>query len=54
MFERPILIFSEFCDYSVQFFNILKEHEQIFKHFEFLNLDPDTETGQRPQLFYVI
>lgn len=52
-FEKPILIFSEFCEHSQVFIEHLRKFPELFKTFVYLNIDPDINNN-RPNIFYKI
>jgi hypothetical protein len=54
MFERPILLYSNYCAYSQQFIEILLENKEIFETFIRVNIDINIDTKRRPDLFYEI
>lgn len=54
MFERPILFYSEYCNFSKTFINNMLKHPEIFEEFIRINIDIDPETNQRPFIFYKI
>ena len=54
MFERPLLIFSEYCNHSVNFLNVLMKHPDLFDSFGKINIDIDPKTRRRPQIFFDI
>jgi hypothetical protein len=54
MFENPILIYSEYCNYSLQFIQALEKYPDLFDAFKTISVDVDTRTQQRPTVFYDI
>ena len=52
MFDRPILVYSDYCIYSKQFLQLLMKHKALFDSFIRLNIDIDSRTKQRPAAFY--
>lgn len=54
MFERPILIYSDFCSYSAKFLNLLTQNTELYKSFIRINIDVDPKTKSRPNIFYEI
>jgi hypothetical protein len=54
LFERPILLFSDFCIHSRNFLQILVKHPDLFKAFIRINVDVNPQTKQRPVAFYRI
>lgn len=54
MFERPIVIYSNYCTYSQSFMQALSELPDIFDSFIRLCIDVDINTGKRPDIFFVI
>jgi hypothetical protein len=54
MFERPILIYSDFCVHSKNFIAKLIKHSELYEKFIRLNIDVEPDTKQRPPVFYAI
>jgi hypothetical protein len=54
MFERPILIYSNYCNYSKLFIQYLLQFPELYDSFIRLNIDYDINTKQRPKEFYEI
>jgi hypothetical protein len=54
MFERPILFYSNYCNYSKLFIQKLSQFEPLFDSFIRINIDIDPQTKQRPKVFYEI
>lgn len=54
MFDRPILIYSDYCIHSKNFLGILIKHPDIFNSFVRINVDVNSETKQRTPIFYKI
>ena len=54
MFDRPILLFSEYCIHSKNFLVLLHKHTNLYNTFIRLNVDVDPRTKQRTPLFYKI
>lgn len=54
MFQSPILVYSEYCNYCATFINALVKHPKIFESFVKINIDPESSTKQRPHIFYEI
>jgi hypothetical protein len=54
MFEQPIFIFSEYCQHSINFINVLRKHPDFINQFKLINIDVDPQTKQRPRVFYDI
>lgn len=54
MFERPIVIYSNYCTYSQSFMQALSESPDIFEAFIRLCIDVDINTGKRPDIFFII
>lgn len=52
--DKPTILYSEFCNYSMQFLNILGKHPQLHDNIEVINIDPLPNTNQRPPIFYNI
>lgn len=51
LFERPILIWSEYCNYSKNFIGALVKHNELYESFVRVNIDVDPNTHRRPALF---
>ena len=54
MFDRPILIYSNYCNYSKLFVEHLTKFPPLFEAFIRVNIDPVDSTKQRPKVFYEI
>jgi hypothetical protein len=54
MFENPIIVYSEYCNYSLQFIQALEKYPDLFDAFVKISVDVDTRTQQRPTMFYDI
>jgi len=54
MFERPILIYSNYCKYSKLFIKHLLEFSELYETFIRINIDITPENNQRPDIFYEI
>jgi hypothetical protein len=54
MFDKPILIYSDFCVYSKNFIETLMKHETLFDSFIRMNIDVQPNTKKRPHAFYQI
>lgn len=54
MFDRPILFYSEYCIHSTNFINTLMKHQELYESFIRISIDVDTNTRQRPKVFYDI
>jgi hypothetical protein len=54
IFERPILIFSNYCKYSNLFLENIVQYPELFDLFIRVNIDVDPETAERPAIFYEI
>jgi len=54
MFERPILIYSNYCPHSQKFINSLIKVPQLFESFVRINIDVNPETNSRNPIFYEI
>lgn len=54
MFDRPILIYSNYCNYSKLFINHLTKFQPLFEAFIRVNIDADPNTKRRPKTFYEI
>lgn len=54
MSQQPILIYSDYCQHSVNFINVLRKHPDIIQQLSLLNIDVDPQTRKRPSEFYTI
>lgn len=54
MFDKPILIYSEYCKFSKNFLTTLMKHQTLFDSFIRMNIDADPATRKRPNAFYQI
>lgn len=54
LFQRPILLYSEFCLHSKDFLKELIKFPHVYDAFIRLSIDVDADTNQRPYLFYLI
>lgn len=54
MFERPVLIYSNYCEHSQRFINTLLKVPQMFEAFVRINIDINPETNTRNPVFYEI
>lgn len=54
MFERPIVIYSNYCTYSQSFMQKLSDSPEIFEAFIRICIDVDINSGKRPDIFFVI
>ena len=57
MFSRPILIFSNYCNHSKNFLNMLMETElsqEVAKQFVYVNVDVDPNTKKRGDDFLAL
>lgn len=54
MFEKPILIYSDYCVYSKNFLQTLMKYPDLYNSFIRMNIDVDAKTKQRPKSFYQI
>lgn len=52
MFEKPILIYSDYCQHCQKFIASITEIDSLFEKFIRLNIDVDPVTRKRPQVFY--
>lgn len=51
MFNRPILVYSDYCNHCNNFIQALIKHPDIFESFIRLNIDVAPRTRQRPKAF---
>lgn len=54
MFEKPILIYSNYCVYCKNFLETLMKYPDLYNSFIRMNIDVDTQTKRRPQVFYQV
>lgn len=54
MFNRPILIYSNYCNYSKLFLQNLIKFPELYNSFIRINIDLDPHTKKRPKTFYEI
>jgi hypothetical protein len=54
MFDRPILIYSDYCIHSKNLLGILMKYPDIYNSFIRINIDIDPKSKQRPSIFYKI
>lgn len=54
MFEKPILIYSDYCVYSKNFIQTMMKYPELFESFIRMNIDVDPNTKKRPKSFYQI
>lgn len=54
MFEKPIVIYSDYCVYSKNFIQTLMKYPDLYNSFIRMNIDVDPATKQRPKAFYQI
>jgi hypothetical protein len=54
IFERPILIYSDFCNYSKLFIQNLLQYPDLYESFVRINIDVNPKTNERPKIFYDI
>lgn len=54
LFERPILIYSNYCIHSQNFSKLLMKNPDLYDEFIRMNIDVNPETKQRPPIFYKI
>jgi hypothetical protein len=53
-FDRPILIYSDYCIHSKNYLQMLMKQPDIYNTFIRMNIDVDPRTKQRPSIFYKI
>lgn len=54
MFDKPILVYSDYCAYSKNFIKTLMAHQELFDSFIRMNIDVNPNTKKRPQSFYQV
>lgn len=52
MFEKPILIYSNYCVYCKNFLETLMKYPDLYNSFIRMNIDVDSQTKRRPKVFY--
>ena len=52
MFEKPILIYSDYCVYCKNFLETLMKYPDLYNSFIRMNIDIDVQTKRRPKAFY--
>lgn len=52
MFEKPILIYSNYCVYCKNFLDTLMKYPDLYNSFIRMNIDVDSQTKRRPKVFY--
>lgn len=50
--DKPILIYSDHCEFSKNFLTILTKYPELFESFIRMNIDVQINTKQRPRVFY--
>jgi hypothetical protein len=53
-FDRPILVYSNYCSHSQNYLQALMKHPEIYDLFIRMNIDVNPQTKQRPSVFYKI
>lgn len=54
MFDKPVLIFSNYCIHSKNFIQALMKYPDLYDSFIRLNIDVNPETKKRPDIFFKI
>jgi hypothetical protein len=54
MFDKPIVIYSDYCVYSKNFIQTLMKYPDLYNSFIRMNIDVDNSTKKRPTGFYQI
>jgi hypothetical protein len=54
MFEKPIVIYSDYCVYSKNFIQTLMKYPELYESFIRMNIDVDSSTKKRPKAFYQV
>jgi hypothetical protein len=54
MFDKPILVYSDYCNFSKNFIETLMKHPVLFETFIRMNIDVNPSTKKRPQSFYQV
>ncbi len=54
MFEKPVVIYSDYCVYSKNFIKTLMKYPDLYNSFIRMNIDVDPNTKKRPKAFYQI
>jgi len=52
MFDKPIIIYSDYCVYSKNFIQTLMKYPDLFNSFIRMNIDVNITTKKRPMAFY--
>lgn len=53
-FERPILIYSNYCIHCKHYIDTLMKHPVLFENFIRIKIDVDPKTKKRPDVFFYI
>jgi hypothetical protein len=53
-FSRPILIYSDYCEFSSKFISILVKNPNLMEQFVRVNIDVNPDTKKRNPVFYQI
>ena len=53
-FDRPILIYSDYCIHSKNYLQLLMKQPDIYNTFIRMNIDVNPQTKKRPSIFYEI
>lgn len=54
MFDKPIVIYSDYCVYSKNFIKTLMKYPELYDSFIRMNIDVDPSTKKRPKAFFQI
>lgn len=54
MFDKPIVIYSDYCVYSKNFIQTLIKYPDLYDSFIRMNIDVDPSTKKRPKAFFQI
>lgn len=54
MFDKPILVYSDYCVFSKNFIETLMKHPELFETFIRMNIDVNPSTKKRPISFYQV
>ena len=54
MFDKPIVIYSDYCVYSKNFIQTLMKYPELYDSFIRMNIDVDPSTKKRPKAFFQI
>jgi len=50
--SKPILFYSDYCKHSNHLVSLLRKHPEVVQKIITINIDPNQQTKQRPNIFY--